>query len=69
MAIDRVLIIILALAIVAIVLMIHSHAIDQLNRSLKSVLRPPKENCTRNRLGCGQSPLPPWRPRSWLYTF
>ena len=42
MAIDRVLIIIAALAIVAIVLMIHDQAIDQFDRALKAVLRPPK---------------------------
>jgi hypothetical protein len=43
MAIDRVLIIIMAFAIVAIVLMIHGQAIDQFDRVLKAVLRPPKD--------------------------
>jgi len=43
MAIDRVLIIIMALAIVAIVLMIHGQAIGQFDSVLKAVLRPPKE--------------------------
>jgi len=45
MAIDRVLIIIssLALAIVAIVLTIHSQAIGQFNSVLKAVLRAPKD--------------------------
>jgi hypothetical protein len=43
MVIDRVLIIILALAFVALVLMIHNQAIDQLNRALKAALHPPKD--------------------------
>ena len=42
MAIDRVLIIIMALGIVAIVLMIHGQAIGQFDSVLKAVLRPPK---------------------------
>ena len=43
MAIDRVLIIIMALGIVAIVLMIHGQAIGQFDSVLKAVLRPPKD--------------------------
>jgi hypothetical protein len=43
MAIDRVLIVIMALAIVAIVLLIHGQAIDQFDTVLKAVLRPPKD--------------------------
>ena len=43
MAIEHVLIIIMALAIVAIVLMIHSQAIGQFDSVLKAVLRPPKD--------------------------
>jgi hypothetical protein len=43
MAIDRVRIIIMALAIVAIVLMIHGQAIGQFDSVLKAVLRPPKD--------------------------
>ena len=43
MAIDRVLIIIMALAIVAIALMIHGQAIGQFDSVLKAVLRPPKK--------------------------
>ena len=43
MAIDRVPIIIMALAIVAIVLMIHGQAIGQIDSVLKAALRPPKD--------------------------
>jgi len=43
MAIDRVLIIIMALGIVAIVLMIHGQAIGQFDSVLKAVLGPPKD--------------------------
>ena len=43
MAIDRVLIIIMALVIMAIVLMIHGQAIGQFDSVLKAVLRPPKD--------------------------
>ncbi len=43
MAIDRVLIIIMALGIVAIVLMIHGQAIGQFDSVLKAVLRPPTD--------------------------
>ena len=43
MAIDRVPIIIMALAIVAIVLMIHGQAIGQFDSVLKAALRPPKD--------------------------
>ena len=43
MAIDRVLIIIMALGIVAIVLMIHGQAIGQFDSVLKAVLRTPKD--------------------------
>jgi len=43
MAFDRVLIIIMALAIVAIVLTIHGQAIGQFDSVLKAVLRPPKD--------------------------
>jgi len=51
MTIDRVLIIILALAIVAIVLVIHSQAIEQFNMSLKAVLRPAKDQWYREPVG------------------
>jgi Na+-transporting methylmalonyl-CoA/oxaloacetate decarboxylase gamma subunit len=43
MAIDRVLITIMGLAIVAIVLMILGQAIGQFDSVLKTVLRPPKD--------------------------
>ena len=44
MVIDRVLIIIMALAIVAIVLLIHSQAIGQFDNVLKAILRHPKDH-------------------------
>jgi hypothetical protein len=44
MAIDRILIIIMAPAIVAIVLMIHGQAIGQFDSVLKAALRAPKDD-------------------------
>jgi hypothetical protein len=43
MAVDRLLIIIMALAVAAMVLMILGQAFGQFDRVLKTVLRPPKE--------------------------
>ena len=44
MAIDRALIIVMVLAVVAIVLMIHGQAIGQFDSVLKDVLRPPRDD-------------------------